>query len=97
LRISDEESSEQIAVPLSGIPDFTVYPQPAHDYISLVVPEEYQSSILRIYDLNGKWVRSIQLEGSTEQQISIGDLEKGIYLFSIDNGSSILRKKVIIQ
>ena len=97
LRISDEESSEQIAVPLSGIPDFTVYPQPAHDYISLVVPEEYQSSILRIYDLNGKGARSIQLEGSTEQQISIGDLEKGIYLFSIDNGSSILRKKVIIQ
>jgi len=97
LRISDEESSEQIPVPLSGIPDFTVYPQPAHDYISLVVPDEYQSSILRIYDLNGKWVRTIQLEGSTEQQISIGDLEKGIYLFSIDNGSSILRKKVIIQ
>ncbi|MBP6650501.1 MAG: PQQ-dependent sugar dehydrogenase [Bacteroidia bacterium] len=97
LRISDEESSEQIAVPLSGIPDFTVYPQPAHDYISLVVPEEYQSSILRIYDLNGKGARSIQLEGSTEQQSSIGDLEKGIYLFSIDNGSSILRKKVIIQ
>ncbi len=65
--------------------DFSIYPNPATEFIQL--EEEY--STIRIIDINGKLVRQFQ----HTQTISVEDLSNGIYMMGVEKEGSWSFKK----
>jgi len=58
----------------------------------------YDNTNLKIFDLQGRQVKSTQLELSTNKnQIDISNLSTGVYVVSLSNNSFIKTKKIIIK
>jgi hypothetical protein len=68
-----------------------VYPNPTTDY---VIASSTESSFANICDINGKIIIN---QIPTNKQVSVAELQKGIYFVSILNGSKIYRYKFIKQ
>ena len=67
--------------------DIYVYPNPARDMISVYGMDQAGSTIT-FYDMLGKEIQFIQLEGSSSQ-IDISDLNKGVYLYRINTADNV--------
>jgi len=74
---------------------FTVFPNPAHDFISLKVKDNHLFHFVTIFDLAGK----VALKTSTvlNNPLNISSLEKGIYIIEINQNTSRHRSKLIVN
>ncbi len=72
---------------------FSVYPNPATDYLTVSYSEN-QATIVRIFALNGQLVLTSHLVDSMSQRIDISTLEPGIYILTDSAGRL---SKVIVQ
>ena len=73
--------------------DVQMYPNPTNNVVSI---RTSQSSTIRVYDYTGALVKQLACTGT--QQLSFGDVVKGIYLVectSIDGQQAI--KKLVVQ
>jgi uncharacterized repeat protein (TIGR02059 family) len=76
---------------------FTVYPNPARDYITISGPENsFEKYIVRIMDLNGKVYMETSLKVPFSTQIIPISLKVGIYIIYILSGSSIVHSSKLI-
>jgi hypothetical protein len=60
-----------------------VYPNPASDYIKVVIPSE-ENTTLNIFSMEGKILKSLPLV-SKNNLINIKDLSVGVYLMELSN------------
>ena len=73
------------------------YPNPTNEYANFFYNVKGMS-VLQITDILGNTVKNIELEGSGEKRIYVGDLHKGIYFGNlVKNGEIIKIKKLIIN
>ena len=73
------------------------YPNPTNEYTNLFYNVQ-GISVLQITDILGNVVKNIELEGSGEKTIYVGDLHKGIYFGNLVKNGEILKiKKLIIN
>lgn len=72
---------------------FTVYPNPSSGHFDILTDGDWIGAKARVYNLLGQKTTEFTLE---TQAVSL-DLDKGIYLFTIDNGSRSFSKKIIIK
>lgn len=87
-------SIDQIESPNTQI---VLYPNPANDFIDLVVKyTRYNEIEINIYNLTGYLVKSEKIYG-TDTRIKIGDLGDGIYVMTIKSGNFCDNRKFIIQ
>jgi hypothetical protein len=85
---------------ISNISGFTIYPNPStNGNLTLNFNTPSSSVIVRITDLSGKEVLTERLtsQGNQSQKIDIADLSKGMYIVSLENGSSKVSQKLIIN
>ena len=76
-----------------------VYPNPFHNMANLVVKgKTYESLSLDLYDVTGRKLRQINVQGQNTVQIERGDLSPGVYFYQlhgdamrIDSGKLIVR------
>jgi hypothetical protein len=86
--INSLESSEKIG---------SFYPNPSSEYTNIEFNLS-KPSVLQFTDVLGNIVKIVELEGSGERTIYVGDLKKGIYFGSlIDEGEIVKIKKLIIN
>ena len=79
----------------NSIPEFTVYPNPASEKITVASPLEI--STIEISDLTGKIVRTVKVN-SVEAQILVSDLNKGLYVCkSTSVDGSVTMKRLVIN
>jgi PKD repeat protein len=62
---------------------FTLYPNPASEFVNVRLPENSNVTV-KIIDLNGKLLKTVQLFGNNE--IDISDLARGVYVLDIFDG-----------
>jgi hypothetical protein len=62
---------------------FLIYPNPASSFISVKIPAEISSSILKIYDSFGRVVLVKWVENQLSNQIDLSSISKGIYFIEI--------------
>ncbi|MCK4256293.1 T9SS type A sorting domain-containing protein, partial [candidate division WOR-3 bacterium] len=79
---------------------FRIYPNPSSRYLCLTIPGSYKSSLLSIYDLSGRLLRSIDLkcvdkEGNAHS-IDVSDLPAGIYFIRVETPSKKYIRKIIL-
>jgi hypothetical protein len=84
------------AVEPSTVPNekITLYPNPASDFVYIKVPNGAASYMLDMYDILGQKVESRLMKGN--EPISVGHLEKGLYLYVIDQNGTKHRGSLII-
>ncbi|MDR0606034.1 MAG: T9SS type A sorting domain-containing protein, partial [Bacteroidales bacterium] len=61
--------------------DISVYPNPARDNITVVLPENIHQAVFTLYDIQGKVL--LQQEISNQDVISVNTFAKGIYIYNV--------------
>ncbi|QEE50627.1 T9SS type A sorting domain-containing protein [Flavobacterium alkalisoli] len=74
---------------------FSIYPNPASDVINIANAENILVNGVEIVDLNGRVVKSVNLNGVTEAQINISDLSSGMYLMNVSSDQGTTTKKIV--
>ena len=73
-----------------------VYPNPVQDNFQLQYTPSNKTQALEIVDVNGKVViKRIIVQGSTQQQIDVSKLPKGIYVCKLQSDSKISSCKFV--
>lgn len=94
----------------SGIADqeilngnINVYPNPAHDVITIEYPAGFKKYQLQLYDALGQLVVNEQLDndptnnGVLTHTINVGEFTKGVYIIHLQTENSSSFKRVVIQ
>lgn len=76
---------------------FKIYPNPAQKHISLQFQSRLESGTLNIYNLLGKNCYSKKISNSSEENLDVSGLTKGIYIVRIQEGTNTLSQKLIIE
>lgn len=70
-----------------------LYPNPAEDVIQIESPQEIDA--IQIYDLQGRLVKSEELNGRTS--LNVSDLDAGLYIIEIQmNNKALAQQKILI-
>lgn len=77
----------------SNLEDFTIYPNPASEKITLVIPY-FEDVNIDIYSLLGEKIQNQEIS-SKQTQIDISNLSSGVYLLKFSNGKEIFTQKLI--
>ncbi len=77
--------------------NLTVYPNPFQDELNVVLPTISNSSRIELISIDGKLIKSIDLDARSPQELSIQtpDLEKGFYILKFTNGGEIFILKLV--
>lgn len=71
--------------------DFTVYPNPAKDFISI---NGIQSGILEIINITGETINTSEVQAASAK-INLSNLHDGIYTIRVTSNNKIITKKII--
>ncbi len=75
---------------------FTVYPNPANNYINLTTKGTDGTSLLKITDVFGKVVYEESI--SETKKLDVSDFKNGVYLLTvIEDGNAIKTKRIVIK
>jgi hypothetical protein len=73
----------------------SVYPNPATDHISVILPENVSNAVFTLYDMQGKVL--IQQNIGNQDVVSVNNLAAGIYIYSVITNKQKHIGKIIIN
>jgi subtilisin-like proprotein convertase family protein len=76
---------------------FSLYPNPASEIVNIKLNKYTKGQYAEIFDLNGRLVKSIDLDNSSVQAVDIRSLNNGIYLFKLTQGNKTHTEKIIVK
>ena len=78
---------------INSDPKFTVFPNPAHDFVEIVFDEDYQG-IIEVYNERGQ--KAYSLKGNDKKNIiNMAGFSKGIYIIKFNRNNIIHTQKII--
>lgn len=81
---------EQVAT----VSEFSVYPNPANNFVT-INNENTLIKEVKMVDVNGRTVKSVEVNTTGNVEINISDLAKGIYMMNITSDLGSVTKKII--
>lgn len=81
------KNSNLITLAEKALPNVSIYPNPAHNYLEVLLPEGLQTEQLLILNALGQVAESLEVEHGPKHRISTAHLPKGMYHL-ISSGSS---------
>jgi choice-of-anchor B domain-containing protein len=82
-----------LSVASNSISDFTMYPNPASDVLTISSTSE-PIQFIAIYNVLGQMVLEFDVRDSNSEKINISELNSGVYLVQINNSTS---KRLIVN
>jgi len=79
-------SAENSALSVSDLEKeniFSLFPNPAKDNLQIVISNNHNANDISVIDLTGKLVKNISINNTTNINIDVSDLNKGIYFIRI--------------
>jgi len=91
-------ANEALAINQNTNVKWNIYPNPlsSNKKLNILLPDNLQPRILHLYDMAGKKLMEVSLEG-TKISIPLNNFPKGIYLIGLETHETILHKKLIIE
>lgn len=91
---------EPTAIRIKTTKDIAVYPNPFQDYLKIIVPNDVKDNVkLTFYNTQGKIAKTeeYRITYSDEISLDVSDLNEGIYILEIIQGSNMMKAKLIKQ
>lgn len=79
---------------LSEIVEFSIYPNPVSDRLNVQLNSIDSEIQVKIFDIQGRMVKQFILN-STESEVDVTDLAKGVYIISVNFGEKLHSKRFI--
>ncbi len=79
---------------------FSIYPNPNQGSFNVVIDNPASNSIdILVFDINGRQIleKQFRSEPSFNQNIDLGQVQSGVYLMKIKNGTKVLNQKIIVN
>ena len=78
--------------------EISIFPNPANNYLMVIVPEKYRTFKVDCMDVTGRLLFSKEhINAHVPQQINVSELNSGIYFLRVGNGEQSAIKKFIIN
>lgn len=74
---------------------FAVYPNPSNGLVNISSDLNSSLNSVSITDLNGRTVKTVELNGDSSAQVNISDLSAGVYMMNINSDQGSTTKKII--
>jgi hypothetical protein len=75
---------------------FKIFPNPAVNNIQLTLPQSTQTSVINLFDINGKKLMEKQLDGNiVSQTLDVSTLAAGVYQLTLIQGTQQQTLKLI--
>lgn len=83
----------------NSIDDLTIYPNPNNGTFTINFQSESDRTDINIHDIRGRKVfnKSFENNGLFNQNISLNNVQSGIYLVTIQDGARKITKKIVIE
>jgi len=75
--------------------NFSVFPNPANDFVTISNADNISVKAISITDLNGRVVKQNTYSNVTNVQVNVSDLASGVYMMSISSDKGSVTKKII--
>jgi len=76
--------------------DFSVSPNPTSGYLLIELSQEVDDARISLKTMDGRVIKQFDIQGR-EFPINLEDAAKGIYIISIEEGATVVSKKVLID
>lgn len=76
---------------------FTIYPNPSNGKFSIRSKSDKSIDAIIVTDILGKQVKAMDLKNTSNLEINLEGIVKGIYFVQINSGNSSLKKKIVIE
>jgi hypothetical protein len=76
---------------------FSVYPNPANNFVTISNTTDALLNAAEVVDLNGRVVKTQKIANVSEAEINVSDLAKGVYMLNISSDRGSLTKKLVIE
>ena len=73
-----------------------LFPNPAHDYITLITPDEFNRSTIEILNTQGEILKTITISG-IQTWLDVNQFPSGVYLVRIQKDKNYILKKFVKQ
>ncbi len=80
-----------------AIPAFSIYPNPAHETVTISFSSEKNPITIALYSLTGQYLRIIKDTAGANTTINIKDIPTGFYFLQINNGENTTVKSLAIS
>lgn len=92
-------SSQSVSVAETAIRDLKLAPNPANNELRISVPMYMGQGVIEVINLSGQVVYSERLSGgvSSNHQLSVGDLPRGMYMVQLRTEKEIFRSRVVLD
>ncbi len=77
--------------------DLIIMPNPATDFMNILLPIIEGTQALKIFDITGKIVYDKEYSNTSNIEINVSEFKKGIYFLKIDNQTNSYCKKFVIN
>ncbi|MDG5492119.1 T9SS type A sorting domain-containing protein [Psychroserpens sp. SPM9] len=81
----------------SDINKFSISPNPASLYLNVEIPNTIENATLRVYDLLGKKILDIEMNGVQYKSINVSKWNSGIYMVRVSSDDLTQTKRFIKQ
>lgn len=80
-------------------PEFSIYPNPAKNYVNISFSQVQNNVAVEIYDINGRKVLTDEFKGQSDlkQKLDISSLNSGVYFVKINSNGKSATEKLIIK
>lgn len=96
--IPDFNTAIQQIIEENAKSDILLFPNPANTEISLKWKEGFKSSVVKIYDMNGRLVHQQNWNESQQLTVNVSGWPSGVYFINVNVGSSeSINRKLIIN
>ncbi|HRA71948.1 MAG TPA: T9SS type A sorting domain-containing protein [Flavobacterium sp.] len=76
----------------------SAYPNPATDLLNLVISDDNWNSLsYQLYDINGRTLSKLQKLTASETNVSMQELQRGIYFLAVNSDNKIIKTFKIIK
>lgn len=98
LFVDDVHITEQtiINTELNSFADLQVYPNPASDFVNIVLPGNIREGEIRVMDMTGRLLLTDQINVSGHR-MSTRSLKKGIYLLQVNSGADSWNTRIVVE
>ncbi|KOS05203.1 hypothetical protein AM493_03495 [Flavobacterium akiainvivens] len=74
---------------------FSIYPNPAVDVITISNADSALVNGIQVADVNGRIVKSAKYDGIATAQLSLADLNSGVYMVTVTSEKGAVTKKIV--